>query len=347
MQKNRFTSNPKVLVVGGNPVRWSAHERESERSITNGIEAWVYAFNGDYCTHKHLTVELVSNYDVVICNSNYFYDESYIMQYLPVAQKRPQHVHWVTLLEGNMLDYVKPTKHIREYLDSSDLINCINRFATAFIQELTITPVRYVGIPYPVDGIKALRVQHEQRIRNTFICPFLLQRWTDYFVAKHLGLPYGGYEEKASRKLKHVKHNYTKFGTLLNKDVQVDKVKERYRDTQLTIEYAESLECFFMNKSNSYLWVNMDERYTWGRYVLDAAALGIPIITTPSTGHGEILFPKTTVAHPFDIEQAVILGKRLIEDETFYREVIEYADSGIELYKPEIIKDKLLQELKK
>jgi glycosyltransferase involved in cell wall biosynthesis len=79
--------------------------------------------------------------------------------------------------------------------------------------------------------------------------------------------------------------------------------------------------------------------------VLDAAALGIPIITTASTGHGETLFPETTLAHEYDVDRACELGRRLLDDKDFYRAVAEYAQERITDYGVEKSVQRLLAVL--
>ena len=66
----------------------------------------------------------------------------------------------------------------------------------------------------------------------------------------------------------------------------------------------------FSQKCRCVFWLNLDPRFTWARYrQIDAAALGIPIITTASTGHGEILFPQTTLANEYQLGTQSELGR--------------------------------------
>jgi hypothetical protein len=102
---------------------------------------------------------------------------------------------------------------------------------------------------------------------------------------------------------------------------------------------------YLREHSGSYLWINLDSRCTWSRFVLDAAALGIPIITTPSTSHGELLFPVTTVAHGMDIERTVELGKRLASDRDFYEQVARYPSDKMDFLRAEPMKRTLLRAL--
>ena len=91
--------------------------------------------------------------------------------------------------------------------------------------------------------------------------------------------------------------------------------------------------------------MNLDSRYTWGRYVLDAAALCIPIITTTATYHGPIFFPETTVPHAMDIDRAIEIGKRLTSDRDFYQHVAFYPAGKMEFLGAEPMKRVLLDAL--
>lgn len=340
-----LSSEPRVLVIGGVQEQWSSKTLRDDQKLGNGVEAWAYACNGDYCGHTLVTSTMIKEYDVVICNTNETHNPTYTQQYLKLAEQRPAHVKWVSLLEGNMAEYMVPSATVRAVFNASDLVNCINKNLTDALQTLSSTPVRYIGIPYPVDAVKQYRVPITSRKQRVYICPLLLLRFTDYAVAKQLGLEYYGYEERLIRKWKTLKSNYKRYGTVTNKDVKIQTTTLVYNDPELHVYPAVPINEYYKQNANALVWVNMDNRYTWARYVLDAAALGVPIITTHHTGHGDVLFPDTTVSHPYDIQHAVLLGKQLCCDNEFYQRVISYADSQLELYQPERIKNLLLQEL--
>lgn len=46
-------SQPKVLVISGIRERWKSSERRNDAATMNGVEAWVYAMNGDYIGEKY------------------------------------------------------------------------------------------------------------------------------------------------------------------------------------------------------------------------------------------------------------------------------------------------------
>ena len=111
------------------------------------------------------------------------------------------------------------------------------------------------------------------------------------------------------------------------------------------LKISNQLKNYFKENRDSYIWLNLDDRFTWGRYVLDAAALQIPIITTESTGHADELFPYTCLEHEYDIDKAIELGRRLVDDKEFYHKVTSYPIGKMEHLKPEVMKNKLLTAL--
>jgi len=78
------------------------------------------------------------------------------------------------------------------------------------------------------------------------------------------------------------------------------------------------------------LLINMDCTFCVGHWLIDAAAAGIPAICTPIPDAAQC-YPATQV-HPFDVEKAIELGVRLIEDADFREEVIQTAWNRVDLY---------------
>ena len=49
----------------------SAKEKRSEAATTNGIEAWVFALDGDYAEGPTVRASVLEGYDIVIANTNH------------------------------------------------------------------------------------------------------------------------------------------------------------------------------------------------------------------------------------------------------------------------------------
>jgi len=71
--------------------------------------------------------------------------------------------------------------------------------------------------------------------------------------------------------------------------------------------------------------IDMNNRETVGRNALDAAALGLPCISTDRSDMQPRLFPAITLKDSWDIDGAVALYQKLAQDSAFYQEVVRYA----------------------
>ncbi len=334
--------NPKVLVIGENLGRWKASERPHHREFMTGIEAWVYAFEGEFCNIFDCTSEYVNRFDIVIGNTDF--PGKYQEKLSHLCLNRAANVKWVSLIEGCAKEYLTPMKHIKDIFDNSDLINVINKYSLPLFRTLSSSKSEYIGVPYPVENVFKLRRNIKSRKKEVFIAPMLLKRWNDHLVAQASGLPYFGIEEREHRTLRNMPKMLKKYGTL-NGNVRMDMVKEYYKDDNLEVRRAYTLKDYFKNLSDTYFWVNLDQRYTWARYILDAAALGIPVISTKSTGHGETFFPQLTLDNEFETEKAIDLAKRLVTDETFYSDCANPSIELLEEFSYSKMRDKLLRFL--
>ncbi|MFN9340172.1 MAG: hypothetical protein ACK6BZ_11850, partial [Candidatus Kapaibacterium sp.] len=133
-------SQPKVLVISGIRERWKSSERRNDAATMNGVEAWVYAMNGDYIGENTITEKDIARYDIVICNTNEVYTPRRVEKLLRLCESRPTHTQWVTLIEGSASDYLVPSHKVRKLLQSSSLVNCINRHSVPLFRALSSTP---------------------------------------------------------------------------------------------------------------------------------------------------------------------------------------------------------------
>ncbi|MFM2133229.1 MAG: hypothetical protein RL156_510 [Bacteroidota bacterium] len=340
-------SLPRVLVVGGNKGRWTAAERAHEAGLVSGVEAWVFATGGNYVCGRELTPAMIAEHDVVIMNLNAITEPQRLASVRALAENRPTHVQWVNLLEGDMRWYLRPLPHLRELFDAGTFVNCINVHAHPFIQSLTASPVHTLGIPYPAHGVRACATPWPQRKRSVHICPFLKTRWSEYAVAKNLSLPITGYERRLSRKLNTLVRNYQSTGSFVNRDINKQFADSIYHTPAVDVQYEMWFEDYYRFTSSSALWLNLDDRYTWGRFVLDAAALGVPLVSTISTGHSARFFPELTVQSPFDVTEAESMARRVLTDDAFAAQAADYAWEQLQEYTPQRMKEKLLNILER
>lgn len=335
---------PRVAVSGWKSGRWSAAGKTLDESLCTGVQSWVYAFGGDYIGHRDISRRDLDRYDILIANTNKPF--SPLVQ---LAQDRPASLKWVSLIEGNAGDYCVPQEHLRALLDASDLVDTINRHSLPLFRRLTTSRVEQIGMPYPVEGVRKLATPIEKRQRRAFLCTQLSRRWNEHLVARELGTGRFGHELRTSRDegmLSLISRAINTRSLAADREENADRMRRLCGDDALgCMTYTKDASRYLTESGNAQLWLDLDDRYTWGRFVLDAAALSMPIIATASTGHSEVLFPLTTVAHFMDIERAIEIGKRLISDRAFYEHVSAFPAEGLESFKAEPMKRALLGAL--
>ena len=199
-------SEPRVLVLGGNPSPWRAQDKPADAASMSGIEAWVYAFNGDYRQGKTAKQHDIAGYDIVFGNTNL----DSLAHLLSLAESRPAGQKWVILIEGSATDYVYPRADVVRLFNAGDLVNVINKHSVDLFRGMTTSRVEYIGIPYPAEEIRKLGTPIDQRKREVFLCPFLSARWSEVFVARRLSLPYYGLERRLSRRLNTIASTWKK-----------------------------------------------------------------------------------------------------------------------------------------
>lgn len=316
-----------TLLTGGNRGSWSWSERAHEEEVMNGVEAWVFALRGDYKAWTMLEDADLDRYDLIILNMNF---EALGHYERLIASRRERRAKLVGLYEGGLAMLHKRWREWGRVADCCDLVIAINEHGVSFLQSITSAPVRYVGIPYPVDGVARHRVPIEERSGEIFLCAPPLDRPLDYLASRSLGLPMFAYEETFSRRPRElVKHRS------LDKMRYLRRAAGIYNDPSLALLPRTNLLRYFERVSRSRLWMNLDPRYTWARYILDAAALAMPIIATRETGHAPHIFPDLVVESPYDIAGATRLAERLRDDDAFYRSVTERASACLDWYRPE------------
>lgn len=282
----------------------------------------------------------IARFDIVIGNTNL----TSLRNLAQLAEHRPASVKWVSLIEGSAFDYVHPMPYLLRTLRASDLVNAINRHSLDLFRAMTSAPVEYIGIPYPAAQVRALATPIERRRREVFLCPILGSRWSEMFVARKLGLPYHGCELRLTRRLKTVPGAIRKYKTIAP-EYFWKKIRRTYEMPDIDIRGIRRPEDHLREGGQALLWLNFDERYTWGRNVLDAAALGVPVIATRSTGHAQDFFPQLMLETPFDLEKAFQLAARLVTDEAFYRDSVAIPLERIEHLEQSVMVKKLLDVL--
>lgn len=312
-----------MVLIGGDRGTWSAQHADAPHRHTNGIYAWVHAFGGRYVGPPFSNFAALQENELVIANL----EPTLLREFRRLATSRPKGVQWVSLIEGSAERYFEPMSDLAEILDASDLVMTVNARTEAFFQAMTTTPVKTIGIPYPVEHLQSIRQPYDKN-GAVLVCPMSLDE-PSLLVASALDRKIIAFAPKLSRKAKNVKRFIASRST--SSSLLIDEKSNRYGQNS-EIFAQTSVEQFWEIASQCSLWINLDPRWTWSRYVLDAAALGIPMLTTVQTVHGQTLFPQTTVNSPFDVPKAVEIGRRILADDPFCDNVRNFAQSRLGEY---------------
>jgi hypothetical protein len=325
-------SRLKVLVVSAIPERFCFDSKPYR--ITNSTEGWAYALRGEFIGGQVPSLDTISRYDLVVANL----DRALIPGLASVIRKRPGHVRWVSTIEGCGNDYLQPTPELLAVLDASDVISNINLHTTQYLQSLTKTPVHWIGVPYPAEDIRQFSTPIDLRRNDALICPKSLSE-PSWKVAEMAGVDGFCFVPKVSRKLKNLPE-FTR-SRCFKKDVRLRALAKADRPIGVRGALEDELEQTWRTAGECRIWVNLDPRFTWARWVLDGAALGVPVISTASTAHSSLVFPELTVPDIFATADAAAMAKRLISNSEFYTEAIDKAWHALETFKPDAVVGRL------
>lgn len=304
------------------------HHTDVPRKLTNCTEGWAYALKGEFRGLTPPPVEELGNYDLIVANL----DRRMISLYAEVIHKRPKHVKWVSLIEGCGTDYLEPSASLIHVLNESDFVANINRSTTGYLQSLTTTPVAWVGVPLPYHEMEMYATPEDARREEILICP----RGTKHpsiLVANALGLPVTAYFPPVSRKPRNLTTFYK--NRYYGKDLWLRKWERETSPVPRIPRPERNLIDTWKEAGSCRMWVNLDPRYTWARWVLDAAVFRVPIISTLSTCHAQYLFPETTVRDIFAIEEAIEIGKRILNEPEWAKQTCDRAYSMLDEFLPE------------
>jgi len=312
-----------ALVCGGNRGTWSWTDRPDDADVISGIEAWVYALKGKYQWGGALSERDLETYDPIILNLN----PEHLEGYDRILRSTPGRGRVVGLFEGGLADISSTWRLWSRVADRCHAIIAINGHGLSYMRSLTSRPVALVGIPYPVDGVRRHAIAIEERGPEILLCAPLLSRPLDYLAARPLGRPMIGFERTFPRRPYEIRRHRS-----LDKGIYLRRAGRLYSDPNLDILPETTPQSYLSRVARTSLWMNLDSRYTWGRNVLDAAALGVPVVSTRETWHAPQLFPDLVVSSPYDIDGATGMARRLLEDGGFYSRTVAAAAVGLEEY---------------
>lgn len=204
-------------------------------------------------------------------------------------------------------------KHFKIFIDSCDLfINYYHEAISEYLKLYTNTPI--VNFPqfYPFEFAKSFFTTLEEKEKVIFVSGH--SQRTDHVASMLI-----------AKKIQELHPDFTI--ELVGRPKQN---VEPLRGADFRVAPFQRLWINYLEKSRkNYLVIDMDNTWTLGRVVRDAAAIGSPCIGLNS-GSQASLFPDLVCGDIVDTAKAIELGTKLIEDKDFYKRVQRNAFEKLE-----------------
>ena len=289
------------------------HVLKPRQDSEHNPDFWAQAMRWDLLSGRCLPPsDLLDTYDVLLVNGNVE-----LFEFIKIL-KASTPAKIILLVEGSLsaLSYFHPSQKIAyiEILKMVDAIGTLNKNCS-FFHMISEKPIRWIGVPVDIDFVKKWRIKPQTKDTGLWGIGSNLNSHnsiTSLFVAKN-----------------------AKVQTALMQSFPHDQAEE----------FCKTLKLDFVKLHAPYTWhsflkyysqcwgaVLMSNEYTWGRYSLDFAALGMPVVGSKSQFTHNILFPALSFEPYLETEQAIEATIRLIKDKDFYLEIVEYAQSLLHLF---------------
>lgn len=206
-------------------------------------------------------------------------------------------------------------------LEAADYLFAPEPAMRGFIQG--IFPDRTVHLlEHPVN-IDKLRNSHIPRGRRDDNIIYMVHRYNNYWLSGYC----------AQRNLSRTVH------PLVGTKEQGAKLVQYFRDMAVGGSYTQYVK-WAANQMYGYDGYQM--MHSFGRFQLDGAVLGIPIVGTKTVHNQNKLFPDLTT-ESWELDKQIELLQRLIDDSQFWNDVTEKAFDLVQLYGHEQRKQSLME----
>lgn len=289
----------------------------SDAQFSHSPNDWAILMNWDLLTGRHIHSEdLIDSYEVILVNGNVeCYDLLLNLKYYTPAKI-------ILLEEGSRSSF--STASMKERIWYLKILNAIDAIGTLsqecnFFRLFSDKFVGWLGVPFDVSFVRSFSTLLGSRNHNLWGIGSRLQSHnslTSLAIAKKAGI---------SQLLMQM------FPMEDDKDVKTFcNVYNYLSSIRLHIPYP--WQKFLKIYSACWGAVSMSNEYTWGRYSLDFATLGIPVVGSFRQFTQNILFPSLCFEPYLETSNAVEVTKKLMADKSFYQTVINYAQNQLDIF---------------
>ncbi len=293
------------------------------------IESWALALDADHFSGTSgdgETWKVLDKYDVILINQN-----TTMFALTRDIRQRCPHPFLIAVAEGSVSDIAtfssKTMIAMIRAATACDLYGTLLDWAAPCYSLITDKPVRWIGLPFYTEFFFPYRIAHRKRpAKNPIIalqhCPGNHRNGlASFLVAARV------------KGCKILVPGKTQASQDLIAHLAVPSVDH--------FPYLSWME-YLKKYASAYFAIHLDTLYTYGRFPLDMAALGVPTIGSNRNQTNKVLFPELTLDPIKDISRAHQLAARLISDETFYSRQVESGRKALSLFAPDIARSRLL-----
>lgn len=295
--------------------------------IIHGPEGWAKCMGWDLLRGRQLGKFDINQYDVVLVNGNF-------EMFGFIAEIKTSFSGKVILLyEGSTssLSYTKDHERIK-YIQTLQIVDAIGSLNWHFewFRLFTDKPIFWLGVPFPLEEVKKYMVPLKKREHKWALGSNIKSHNTiaSLYVAKKANVKKVVIQE-------FIGDNLTDF---------CGQMGISFLEKHVPLPWHE-----FLARYRSY-WggILLSNQYTWGRYALDFATMGLPVVGSVRQFTQKLLFPSLSFEPYTEVGRAVDAVKRLETDLDFYRTVTRYAKHLLPMFSEESARRRmecLLQEI--
>lgn len=297
------------------------------------IEAWSLVLDADHLSGisgNQQTWDSLNGYDVILVNQNTsMYELTWkIKEHCPSP-------FLIAIANGCARDMAKFNSQalyaMVQAAQACDMYGTLIDWTIPNYELITTTPVRWIGLPFYPEFFEPHKIEPSKKDSSQPIIG--LQNSLCNMRNGLISLLIAGSIKPAKILLPYLEAGWEDVGN-------------RLRIDNIDLSPASDWPEFLHRYRQAYFCVHLDTLYTFGRFPLDMAALGIPVIGSNRNQTNKVLWPQLTIDPVKDIAHAKELARRLIDDKDFYTQQILSGTAGLAQFSPAITKERLLALIK-
>lgn len=300
----------KVAFIG--PAATKGLRKHGKSAISHSIGGVAHLMDADtYFGVKCNDYKEMEQYDYLVINQS----TTMYRLTMELRENLPSRIKIIAFADGAHQDltripFAPDGMLLIKALQVSDGFASIVEDAVDYYSLFTNKPCSFLGIPFPYEEIKKFQIPPQQKHDKLVAINGQL---TNAPLRNSIGGLFLAKKVKGVRALLCEPERDKVANFLLENHIVVD--------IHSTINYTE----FYRRYSKCYVGISLDPLGSWGRYSLDLAGMGIPVIGGPVQHTQKKLFPQLTFDPFLEMPKIISAYQRLFSDLSFYNECRNYA----------------------